>query len=90
MVLTTTVVNTHALSHLFDVDNSTIEQCKTCDEYILTSHQDFNFISPAFQEISFHTIETKVEILASFHLECPSLIRKSGKYYNKPPPFKLV
>lgn len=90
MVLTTTVVNAHALSHLFDGDNSAIEQCKTCDEYVLTNQNDVNFITPTHDEITFHTFETKAKTLVAFHLECPFIFRKSGKYYNKPPPFKLV
>lgn len=90
MVFTTTVVNAHALSHLFEEDNSAIEHCKTCDEYVLTSHEDFSFIAPSFPELTFYTFEAKVETSVSFHLECLFIIRKSGKYYNKPPPFKLV
>lgn len=90
MVLTTTVVNAHALSHLFDGDNSAIEQCKTCDEYVLTSYEDINFIAPSLPELTFSTFETKVSTLVSFHIESLSIIRKSGKYYNKPPPFKLA
>lgn len=90
MVLTTTVVNVHALSHLFDGDNSGIEHCKTCDEYVLTSQNDINFITPVLHDFKFSTFETKVLTSVLNYTEILFLIRKSGKYYNKPPPFKLV
>lgn len=90
MIFTTSVVNAHALSHLFDGNNSTIEHCKTCDEYVLTHQNDVDFIAPTLQEFTFHSFETKVLISVSNYSARRSLFRKSGKYYNKPPPFKLV
>ena len=90
MIFTTTVVNAHALSHLFEGNNSSIEHCQTCDEYVSSSQEDYNFSLPVIQEPEFEYLKVDIEVSISTYLECPVIIKKSGKYYNKPPPFKLV
>lgn len=89
-VFTTSVVNAHALSHLFESDTSSVEQCNTCDEYVLNTQKDVTFITPHLQEFSFLIVEIKLESSVSFDLTSPIVSPRSGKYFNKPPPFKLV
>lgn len=91
MVFTTTVVNAHALSHLFDGESSAIEHCKTCDEYISgNNNEDFSFTTPAHPELAFPKVEVTVKTLISVYFDNPPLIQKSGQFFNKPPPFRLV
>lgn len=91
MVFTTTVVNAHALSHLFDnEDFSAVELCKTCDEYVLTNQEDIHFITPTLPELTFQGFDSQIESTVSVYKVYPKRVHKSGKYYNKPPPFKLA
>lgn len=90
MVMTTTVVNAHALSHLFDEDSSAIEHCKTCDEYTLTSQDDIYFTPSDLEQFQFQAIEIEIESYILATKEIPIITFPSGKYYNKPPPLKLV
>lgn len=91
MVFTTTVVNAHALSHLFDSSVTSIKDCKTCDDYVLNNHKDLNFDTPPLYEQITHTpLHHSSESLISSYIAFPRALRKTGKYYNKPPPFKLA
>lgn len=90
LTLTTSLVNAHGLSHLFDGDSSSIEHCTTCDEFVLSHHDKISFTAPVFDEFKFHTFEIKTEITPSQFSGLPDLVHKPGKYFNKPPPFKLV
>lgn len=90
MVLTTTVVNAHALSHLFDDDVSNIEHCKVCDEYVLSSQDDISFTINNVQEFVTQFIDIRIHSLIEVTKVFPVITYPTGKYYNKPPPFKLV
>lgn len=90
MLLTTTVVNAHALSHLFDDDVSNIEHCKICDEYVLTSHDDISFTVDHLEEFNIQVNEIRIESSVQIIKDFPVITFPTGKYYNKPPPFELV
>jgi len=90
MVLTTTVVNAHALSHLFDDDVSNIEHCKICDEYVLTSQDNISFAVNNVEEFVTPFIEIRIESSVESTRDILVITYPSGKYYNKPPPFELV
>lgn len=90
MIFTTSVVNTHALSHLFENDFSSIEHCSTCDEYVLSTKDDLQFYSPQIQTQEFTLNEIIVEPSVSIYNQVAVKIHPLGKYYNKPPPHKLV
>jgi len=90
MILTTSVVNTHALSHLFDDDVSSAEQCELCDEFIAAHSDDFQFSSP----ILYVDIQNSFDYLTStpsiIDISLTVILMPSGEYYNKPPPSFLV
>lgn len=91
MTLTTTVVNAHALSHLFDGESPSIEQCQTCDEYVVSNHDKVSFTSPVIEDFTFSSFEFKTQSNPTLPLEFHILVNKPEKYFNKPPPsFKLV
>ena len=89
MIFTTTVVNAHALSHLFDNDLNSIEVCDTCDECTISTSEVY--ILPA----TVTTVQTSHFITCQKHstfnlTPAPELNSNFGQYFNKPPPFKLV
>jgi hypothetical protein len=90
MVFTTSVVNTHALSHLLDDDLSSAEQCELCDEFIAAHSDDFQFGSPILHV----DIQKSFDYLAStpsiIDVSLTVILMPSGEYYNKPPPSFLV
>ncbi|WP_019038680.1 hypothetical protein [Psychroflexus tropicus] len=89
MIITTTVVNAHALSHLFDDDLNSIEVCDTCDEFTISNHDVFVVGESTFIEQSQLTSVFREH--TTFNLiSAPVLNLNSGQYFNKPPPFKLV
>ena len=91
MTLTTTVVNAHALSHLFDGESPSIEHCQTCDEYVVSNQDKVSFTSPVIEDFTFSSFEFKTQSNSTLSLEFPILVNKPEKYFNKPPPpFKLV
>ncbi len=90
MIFTTTVVNAHALSHLFENDFSSIEHCDTCDEYVLSTQDDVYFVSPNLKVSNTQIVELLENTSISFFKGIPVISYHTGKYYNKPPPFKLV
>lgn len=90
MVLTTSVVNTHALSHLFDDDISSVEQCETCDEFIVTHSNDVQFISPIFDVDIQNSFEYLTIAPGIIDISLTIILMPSGEYYNKPPPSLLV
>ena|GEM_PF-892367 len=90
MLLTTSVVNAHALSHLFDDDISSVEQCDTCDEFIVTHSNNVLFTPPILDvdiPNSFEYLTLKSDII---DISLTIILRPSGEYYNKPPPSLLV
>lgn len=86
MVFTTTVVNTHALSHLFDNDFSSVEHCNTCDDYVLSTQDHIFIISPDLDVFKIKIVEISVKSAITFSKNIPSPTYHKGKYYNKPPP----
>ena len=86
LLLSTTAVNAHALSHLFDGDTSNIEHCQTCDEFTTSTSEELSYTTPEF--ITYHHIinvdEIKVKSITdiSISVVCISV----GQYFNKPPP----
>lgn len=90
ITLTTTIVNAHALSHLFDGDSNAIEHCKTCDEYVMTSQDDINFTIHHLEEFTFQVIEIRIESSFKATKDIPVVTYPTGKYYNKPPPLELA
>ena len=89
MVIATTVVNAHAISHLFDDDLTSIEVCDTCDECTISNHDVFVAGESTFVEKSLATSVCREHTSFSLIL-APVLNLNSGQYFNKPPPFKLV
>jgi len=86
MVFTTTVVDAHALSHLFDGNLVSIQDCDVCEEFTLTAEEDYQFNSPTSFEIYFTTLMIlDGESLVTYSSLTPSA-QFPGKYYNKPPP----
>ncbi len=87
MLLTSTFVNTHALSHLFDQDEvSDIENCEFCDEYVVNHKQDFDFdFTPTYPKFEITEI-SKTVTLQFISTSVLFNSKPKGKFYNKPPP----
>jgi hypothetical protein len=90
MVFATSVVNTHSLSHLFEDDLSSIEHCNTCDEFVLSVKDDLLFISPEIPTHDFIGHQNINEAPTLIYIHVAPKRHRPGKYYNKPPPFKLA
>ena len=89
MTLTTTVVNAHALSHLFEDEISAVELCDTCEEFTLTTNDVI--IIPAQETLDlFQKPIVDSRLSPFFFFESPALTLNYGQYFNKPPPFELV
>lgn len=88
MLLTSTFVNAHALSHLFDQDDvSDIENCEFCDEYVVNHQKDLNF---HFNSTEFDISLVEIPKTEAIQLVSTSILlnaKPQGKFYNKPPPF---
>jgi hypothetical protein len=89
MTLTTSVVNAHALSHLFDDDLSSIEVCDSCDECLISSNDVYIASMFSYEDMT-SALPPYLDLFIPSYTQVPVLILKSGQYFNKPPPFKLV
>lgn len=90
MVISTSVVDAHALSHLFDDDISSEEQCETCDDFIVTHSNNVQFISPILNADIQNSFEYQTITPSIIDISLTIILMPSGEYYNKPPPSLLV
>jgi hypothetical protein len=90
MVLTISVVNTHAISHLFDDDISSVEECETCDEFIVSHSNGVEFISPSLSSDIQNSYGYLIITPSIIDISLTIILMPSGEYYNKPPPSFLV
>ena len=69
---------------------SSAEKCNTCDEYILSGQDDDVFILSGASSYSLKALEIEIIVLLDSYSQEPKIVVKPGKYFNKPPPFKLA
>lgn len=86
MVFTTTVVDAHALSHLFEDEIASVLDCDVCDEFTISFQEDFQFIAPHKHKI-LKIIDINIDNNSVKNYIPPAQTSQfPGKYYNKPPP----
>ena len=90
LIFTTTVVDAHALSHLFDGDSVSVQDCNSCDEFTLATKESLYYFSTEVFELNdFYLLNVKIDFPINYVPQTKFKLL-FGQYYNKPPPFKLV
>ena len=86
-ILVTTIVDLHALSHLFDSHMlCSVADCDECQDYMAFCEWHFDVASFNSYEV-LEQISYRTTIISNLHLEISQ--KHLGKHLNKPPPFLI-